>query len=462
MDFGKNFPEGLSGENPREPADAPPHTAAREGWHVSRYIVAARIPGDGQGRFAVANLSRGSCGAYPPLELAALAMLNELPPDHPAVERLARRGLIVNFGERAALEAKARMACAGGRTVTLTICPTMACNFDCPYCFEKHGGPFMSQEVQDDVEALAGRMMDAAGAGVLRVVWFGGEPLLAARVIESLSGRLIGLAEGRGAKYHAEAVTNGYLLTPAAVELLGRARVSEVQVTLDGVGTAHDATRHLAGGGTTFDRIVENLSRPGLPFRVSVRHNVHQGNLGEAEKVRALTEELAAQTGNSIAFCPALVLNSETAERRGQQVGLLDGPAFSEVMLSNVLPGTGPRAIPCGACHLFDLGVDPEGRLHKCRQTVDKPGLSFGAARDWDPRDPLTTASRPDNLTGFINCAYPPDDDECAACLWLPVCAGGCPYERLMHGRRQCVPFREDPEGYVLALWRDSQAEQAT
>ena len=32
------------------------------------------------------------------------------------------------------------------------------------------------------------------------------------------------------------------------------------------------------------------------------------------------------------------------------------------------------------------------------------------------------------------------------------MCAGGCPYKRLYEGGKQCVPFRDDPEAYVLAL----------
>ena len=101
-------------------------TASQAGWRASRYNIAARIPGDSQKRLAVTNLRRGNCGACPPLELAALTMLDELPPNHPAVERLARRGLIVNYDEMAALETNARMACAHPGAVNLTICPPWA------------------------------------------------------------------------------------------------------------------------------------------------------------------------------------------------------------------------------------------------------------------------------------------------------------------------------------------------
>ncbi len=78
------------------------------------------------------------------------------------------------------------MGCTVGG-VGLTICTTMGCNFDCPYCFENHKAGKMSAEVQDDVVALAERMLDAAQRKALSVTWFGGEPLLAPDVIEALS-----------------------------------------------------------------------------------------------------------------------------------------------------------------------------------------------------------------------------------------------------------------------------------
>lgn len=42
-------------------------------------------------------------------------------------------------------------------------------------------------------------------------------------------------------------------------------------------------------------------------------------------------------------------------------------------------------------------------------------------------------------------------DAECAECVWLPMCVGGCPHKRLF-ATRQCVAFRDNPQSYVLAL----------
>ena len=152
-------------------------TAGEAGWHVSRYNLSAAIPETK--KVAIANLYKGNCALYTPLELFLLSVLEELDENHPIIERFAKRGIICNFDERAALETMGRASCALPHGVGLTICPSMACNFDCPYCFENHGRGKMSAQVQDDIVALAelmpGRIAPptacTAFAGTLTASW---------------------------------------------------------------------------------------------------------------------------------------------------------------------------------------------------------------------------------------------------------------------------------------------------
>ena len=426
-------------------------TAGEAGWRVSRYNLIAPIPGTDKA--AIANLFRGTCGAYTPIELYLLDELESLNEEHPILTRFRERGLIVNFDEREALSATGRMSCAAGG-VGLTICPTMGCNFDCPYCFENHHGGRMSQETQDDVVGLAERMMDAAGAKTLHVTWFGGEPLLAPEVIESLSRRLIALCGGKGAEYRASIVTNGYLLTQEIVDMLGEVRVGAAQITLDGIGAAHDRTRHLAGGGPTFDRIADNLRRLKLPFPVTIRHNVHAENREEIAALKDLTKELEKESGNRIRYYPALVTGNDASDGRGGDVSLLCGIEAGEIGIAREAHRfSAGRGTYCLAHHLFGLGIDEKGNLQKCWEDVDKPEHSFGTAARWDPKDPIRTADRPDQLTRYLATALPNGDEECRECVWLPACAGGCPNKRLYY-ERQCLPFKDEPEKYVLALYK--------
>ena len=425
-------------------------TAFEEGWRVSRYNLFAPIPGTKN--VAIANLFKGTCGAYSPLDLFLLNELETLDAEHPILNRFRERGLIVNFDEREALYAMGRMGCAVGG-VGLTICPTMGCNFDCPYCFENHKAGKMTDEVQDDVVALAERMLDVAQEKALSVTWFGGEPLLAPDVIEALSGRLMALCEAKSAEYSAGIITNGYLLTQENADLLARCKVTSAQITLDGVGEAHDKTRHLAGGGATFGRITDNLKQVKLDFHVSIRHNVHAGNIGEVEPLRAFVETLAVESGNKIIYYPAVVSSNDASDDRGCGVGLLCASDTSDIGIRHdakrFVVGRGQY---CGAHRLLCVGIDEKGNLQKCWEDVDKPEHSFGTAKRWDPKAPIATADCPDNLTKYLNTALPNHDADCEDCVWLPACSGGCPNKQLYY-KSQCIAYKDEPEKYVLALY---------
>ncbi len=424
-------------------------TAAEAGWHVSRYNLSAPVPD--KKAVAIANLYKGTCAEYSPIELYLMSVLDEISENHPIIDRLAKRGVIVNFDERAALETLGRASCAGTRGIGLTICPTMGCNFDCPYCFENHRAGKMSADVQDDIVTLAERMLEASGAKNISVTWFGGEPLLAPDIIDSLSHRLMALAEEQGGEYRGSIITNGYLLTQENVRLLEECKVYSAQVTIDGMREAHDATRHLAGGGPTFDRIVDNLREP-IPFAVSIRHNVHADNRDQMDELEAFVRDLAEESGNNIRYYPAPVAASEVADERGKQVDLLCGGTDAEVGIrQDAGRFSAGRGNYCCAHNIWVVGIDDKGNLQKCWEAVDKPQISFGTAHDWDPKDPFTTASNLDNLTMYLNTAPPVPDEECRKCVWLPNCAGGCPHKRLFEGRA-CVPYKDNPEAYVLAL----------
>jgi uncharacterized protein len=56
-------------------------------------------------------------------------------------------------------------------------------------------------------------------------------------------------------------------------------------------------------------------------------------------------------------------------------------------------------------------------------------------------------------LTCYLNAYGAQCDPECRECVWLPHCAGGCPHMRLFGEGRQCVPYRDNPEAYVLASY---------
>ena len=149
-------------------------------------------------------------------------------------------------------------------SMSLTICPTVNCNFRCTYCYQHHVGRLMSADVQDRLIAFLNRQQPVVSS--LFVTWFGGEPLLGFDVIQQLTPRLRALVPD--AAYSAHIITNGSLLTRDISTRLVDLGVESAQVTLDGPRTRHKERRPLARGQSTFDRILEHLREadPRLAF----------------------------------------------------------------------------------------------------------------------------------------------------------------------------------------------------
>ena len=113
-----------------------------EEWHLSKYNLFAKLPNSEQ--IGCVNLLKGT---YAILSLEEAYLLHNNQKNDPFISK----GFIVNYDEQQALHFLARKNCYSSRILNLTICPTMNCNFGCPYCFEKHRPGRMSEETQNIV-----------------------------------------------------------------------------------------------------------------------------------------------------------------------------------------------------------------------------------------------------------------------------------------------------------------------
>lgn len=86
-----------------------------------------------------------------------------------------------SLDERSEIRGRYRRTGEKPHQLSLTIAPTISCNFGCSYCFQKHPKVRMSPEDIDTMLRYIDRRL--ADGGSLHVTWFGGEPLLAFDVI---------------------------------------------------------------------------------------------------------------------------------------------------------------------------------------------------------------------------------------------------------------------------------------
>lgn len=139
----------------------------------------------------------------------------------------------------------------------LIILPTEQCNFRCTYCYEDFIIGKMTGDVQQGLKNLIEARVPEID--VLRLSWFGGEPLVAKDVVLQVSQLAFDLCRRYGARLEGGLTTNGYLLKKPLFEKLVDLRQNHFQISLDGDRDSHDTTRLRADGKGTFDRIWENL-----------------------------------------------------------------------------------------------------------------------------------------------------------------------------------------------------------
>ncbi len=161
----------------------------------------------------------------------------------------------------------------------LLLIPSYGCNIACTYCYQAgvQAEPgIMSPEI---VDAFFRYAEDTFGNQRKKpfITLFGGEPFINTTrhraIIELIIDRCIEYG------YEVAAVTNGHDLLDY-IDLLSRAQVKEIQVTLDGSKEIHDQRRIFANGRGTFDRIVQGIEAAierGIP--INLRSVVDQENL---------------------------------------------------------------------------------------------------------------------------------------------------------------------------------------
>jgi uncharacterized protein len=144
------------------------------------------------------------------------------------------------------------------RALNLILLPTEQCNFRCSYCYEDFKqGAMRTWVVSAIKQLLAARASDL---DELKIAWFGGEPLLASRIIQDISQFALALQrEHPGLRYSGSMATNAALLDAERLAAMVACGVTSYQITLDGPAEVHDRTRVTRRGQGTFEQIWRHL-----------------------------------------------------------------------------------------------------------------------------------------------------------------------------------------------------------
>lgn len=144
--------------------------------------------------------------------------------------------------------------------VQLMLIPTYACNLACTYCFQHgiDGRPQMiSKETVDAFFDYAREEFKDAKVKPF-ITLFGGEPLINSKVQREIISHIVDHCVAED--YEISAVTNGYDFDQY-IDLLSRAKIKEIQFTLDGGELVHDKRRMTANQKGTFQRIISGMEK---------------------------------------------------------------------------------------------------------------------------------------------------------------------------------------------------------
>lgn len=317
-------------------------------------------------------------------------------------------------------------------SLSLTIAPTMACNFGCVYCYQGEHNEVkkMDKDVQESIVKFVESKIHKIDN--LSITWYGGEPLLAIDVIENLTNTFLQLCKDNKVSYYASIITNGYFFNRKNAQKLTDLKISSIQITIDGSKEYHDSKRPLKDGSGTFDTIIKNLidTKGIFPNKISLRVNTDQYNQNSVNEIieilknnkleKYITPYLGHVDATNNFYETEKCLTPEEfldiKEHFQKEVDKINSFENSLINYPRVKLNT------CIADSISGYVIDPYGKLTKCWCDIGHDEYCVGNITNNEVKfNRLIEYFNYDVFT----------DPKCQTCSIIPICLGGCPRRRI-------------------------------
>lgn len=359
---------------------------------------------------------------------------------------LVNAGILINddFDEFLELKLATQLQRFNESNVTFFIAPTMDCNFNCKYCFENnHEKIFVSKE---SVVKIVDYLLEFKSRKI-NIIWYGGEPLMSFKNIESITKELI----RNDINFNASIITNGSLLTLNVIDKLKALKIFDIQITLDGLKNTHDSRRpYKLSSSSSFDKIIKNITNlfnANKEILLNLRVNIDKSN--ENEYIPFLKYIYQQFKGEKIFVAPAFVYETGNFCASGTECFTTNKEKYSfyknQMQYNNIYLEYFPRLSNgvCTARHKDSYVIDPEGNFYKCPWDIGQKeriitNLDFNYINN-------------ELLTNYIVGADHLTDSVCVECNLLPICGGGCVNQRIFNKNQEsyCSIFKDFVEFYI-------------
>lgn len=315
----------------------------------------------------------------------------------------------------------------------LTIAPTMDCCFDCHYCFERTKSPvYMSENIMRGITKFVSSMENIKQTNI---TWFGGEPLMAVPQMEKLYRKL--KRELKGIPIQSNIITSGFHLNETNIRALQRMRISQMQITLDGMRESHNKIKYTSGCEDAFSKVLENIdltTRLAPEIHVVIRTNLTKTNAHEYEELQNLIIE--RYKGKNIAIAPAFVMNRDESGKadRGNLFSHSEYPTYILGLSNSGIDSPHVRyptrnITECAIRNPLSLSFGPDGAVYKCWEHIGNPEFIVGKIN----KDGNMSITDRTLFNRQMYGADPLEDKQCRECAYLPLCLGGCPIQRVQN-----------------------------
>ena len=333
------------------------------------------------------------------------------------------------------------------------ILPTTACNARCFYCYEQSYKPTcMKNDVAEAIPPFIEGFMDMVDD--VHVTWFGGEPMLELDRIRELSNQIMALAKKHGIGYTSDMITNGTLATLDTVRTLVKdCKVSQVQITLDGLAEEHLRRKSYVSDDVAFNTVLSAMDAfVEQGAKLLIRLNVDKRNFEDCLKLIPLLGErykgldtvmlYAAPlygSGNQKDFYTENELNEayRTLFRAMIDAGFIQTVDGLPLNFNNAT---------CSAQMINNFVIDPSGDVFKCEHLLAEDRQRLGNVFEGVVFN-----------EAMAEWASPDIPQKCRECGFLPSCQAGCyAAEALDFGLKRCphIAFITeaivDAAGYLL------------
>lgn len=328
--------------------------------------------------------------------------------------------------------------------LSIYITTTTNCQLACPYCFEgyeKKKEIITIKEADKIIEWTLKYVIDN-NCDKLRVVLYGGEPLLNKKVIFYILPKLKEIANARKIVFETGILTNGEFLDLKMGEFLSRYNLTKVQITLDGPKKCHDARRYRKSTKEgTFDPILKNilsLIENNIISKIDLRINFDRQNVQYIPKLFDILISKKLRDRINLSF--GIITSSICEEAKeyyeenslGQEQNAKNYLWLCEEAQKRgfIIPKEFLAGPWCVARKIHSVVILPKGGMAKCISLVATDDLLFGKI---DSQNNL-------NDVHFTNFEYL---DDCLNnnCPFVPICGGGCRFESYAHNGNFSKPY---------------------